>query len=79
VAVANTSTRPCAYHMIAQKGFSEEYPEARELLAGVFLPLEENAAINLAVNNGQTMDKAIQDWIDTHQDRLKRWENIKRY
>jgi len=70
---------PCAYHLIAQKGFSEEYPEAREVLAGVYVPLEEIVAINTAVNDGQTMDQAIQAWIDANGELIERWENIKSY
>lgn len=70
---------PCAYHMIAQSGFSKNQPEARELLAAIYVPIEEITAINMAVNNGQTMDKAIQGWIAANGERLKRWENIKKY
>jgi glycine betaine/proline transport system substrate-binding protein len=70
---------PQSYALIAQEGFSEENPEARELLAGVFMPIDEVRDINAAVNDGQTMDQAIQDWVDAHSDRLERWENIKSY
>ena len=68
---------PQSYNLIAQKGFSEANPEAREILAGVFLPIDEIAAINSAVADGQSMDAAIQDWIDGHGLLLERWSNIK--
>ena len=32
-----------------------------------------------AVNDGQTMDQAIQAWIDANGELLERWENIKSY
>jgi glycine betaine/proline transport system substrate-binding protein len=70
---------PQSYHLIAQEGFSEENPEAREILAGVFMPIDEVRDINAAVNDGQTLDQAIQAWVDAHGDRLERWENIKSY
>ena len=35
-------------------------------------------AINGAVKDGKSMDEAVKDWIDSHADLLKRWENIKR-
>lgn len=70
---------PQSYNLIAQKGFSEANPEAREILAGVFLPIADIAAINSAVAGGQTMDAAIQSWIDSHGLLLERWSNTKSY
>ena len=68
-----------SYNVIAQEGFSEENPEAREILAGVFLPIDDVRDINAAVSDGQTMDEAIGDWIDANGDLIERWENIKSY
>lgn len=68
---------PQSYYWIGKKGFSEENPHAREVLASVYVPLADITAINSAVNEGKTMDEAVKDWIDTHADLLKRWENIK--
>lgn len=70
---------PQAYVVIAQKGFSEENPEAREILAGVYMPIDDVSTINSAVVDGKTMDAAIQEWIDSHADLMKRWSNIKEY
>src|SRR5262245_61452892 len=70
---------PQSYNLIAQKGFSEENPEAREILASVFLPIDQVRAINAAVSDGKTMDEAIQAWIDANGELIKRWENIKSY
>ena len=70
---------PTAYNVIAPKGFSEENPEAREILASIFMPIDDVRAINVAVNDGKTMDQAIADWIAANQGLIERWENIKKY
>lgn len=65
------------YYWIGQKGFSEEYPHAREAMASVYVPLADITAINSAVNDGKTMDQAVASWIEDHADLIKRWQNIK--
>ena len=70
---------PQSYNLIAQEGFSEENPEARELLAGVFMPIDQVREINAAVSDGQTMDQAIQAWIEANDELIERWETIKSY
>ena len=70
---------PQSLNMIAQKGFSERYPEARELLAGIFVSRDDIAAISSAVKDGKTTDAAVKDWINAHADLIKRWQNIKGY
>ena len=67
------------YYWIGQKGFSAQNPQAREVIASVYVPLADISAINSAVNDGKTMDQAVKDWTDNHADLLKRWENIKKY
>jgi glycine betaine/proline transport system substrate-binding protein len=68
---------PQSYYWIGHKGFAEEHPHARELIASVFVPLEVNTLINGEVKDGKTMEQAVKDWTDGHADLLKRWENIK--
>ncbi|WP_421402611.1 glycine betaine ABC transporter substrate-binding protein [Agrobacterium fabrum] len=68
---------PQSYYWIGQKGFSAQYPHAREVIASVYVPLADITAINGAVNDGKTMDQAVKEWTDTHADLLKRWQNIK--
>ncbi|WP_174021563.1 glycine betaine ABC transporter substrate-binding protein [Agrobacterium fabrum] len=68
---------PQSYYWIGQKGFSAQYPHAREVIASVYVPLADITAINGAVSEGKTMDQAVKEWTDTHADLLKRWENIK--
>lgn len=70
---------PQSYYWIGQDGFSAENPEARELIASVFVPKDEITAINGAVNDGKSMDEAIAEWIAAHGDLIERWSNIKSY
>lgn len=67
-----------SYYWIGQKGFSEEYPHAREVIASVYVPLADITAINGMVNDGKSMDEAVATWIEAHADLIKRWENIKK-
>src|SRR5262245_2869203 len=69
---------PQSYYWIGHKGFVESHPHAREILASVYVPLEDIRAINGAVKDGKTMDQAVADWISSHADLIKRWENIKK-
>lgn len=68
---------PQGYYWIGKKGFSADMPHAREVVASVYVPLADITAINGAVSDGKTMDQAVADWIGSHADLLKRWENIK--
>jgi glycine betaine/proline transport system substrate-binding protein len=70
---------PQGYYWIGQDGFSAANPEARELIASVFVPKANITAINAAVKDGKPMDEAIADWIAANADLLERWENIKSY
>src|SRR5215813_7687996 len=62
-----------SYYWIGQKGFAEKYPHAREVMAGVYVPLADITVINAAVKDGKSMDDAIADWIKSHADLIKRW------
>ncbi|MFT3689317.1 glycine betaine ABC transporter substrate-binding protein [Paenirhodobacter sp.] len=68
---------PQTYYWIAQKGFAEADPFARETIASVYVPIEEISKINVAVADGKTMDQAVADWIAAHGDLIARWENNK--
>lgn len=70
---------PQGYYWIGQKGFSASNPQAREVIASVYVPLPDITAINGAVKDGKSMDEAIKDWTDSHAELLKRWNNIKKY
>lgn len=68
---------PQTYYWVGQKGFSAANPEAREIIASVYLPLADITSINSAVSEGKTMDQAIRDWATAHADLIARWEDIK--
>lgn len=68
---------PQGYYWIGHKGFSQDYPRAREVMASVYVPLADITAINGEVKDGKTLDQAVKSWTDSHADLLKRWENIK--
>jgi glycine betaine/proline transport system substrate-binding protein len=70
---------PQGYYWIGQEGFSAANPEARELIASVFVPHADITAINGAVQDGKSMDEAIADWTAANADLLERWETIKSY
>ena len=70
---------PQGYYWIGQKGFSEADPQAREVIASVFVPKDDITEMNGAVKDGKTMDEAVADWVAAHGDLLRRWENIKSY
>lgn len=67
-----------SYYWIANKGFSAKYPQARELIAGVYLPLEDNNEINLALGSGKKLDEIMKGWFADNADLMKRWSNIKK-
>ena len=69
---------PQSYYWIGHKGFSEQFPHAREVIASVYVPLADITAINGEVKDGKTMEQAVKDWTDAHADLIKRWENIKK-
>jgi len=65
------------YYWVGHKGFSESYPHAREVMAGVYVPLADITRINTEVKDGKTMDEAVKGWTDSHAELMKRWANIK--
>lgn len=67
-----------SYYWIGNKGFSAKYPQARELIAGVYLPLEDNNEINLALGSGKKLDEVMKGWFADNADLMKRWSNIKK-
>ncbi|MCJ8207930.1 glycine betaine ABC transporter substrate-binding protein [Pseudomonas sp. RGM2987] len=65
------------YYWVGHKGFSEAFPHAREVMAGVYVPLADITQINSEVKDGKTMDEAVKGWTDSHAELMKRWANIK--
>ena len=67
-----------SYYWIANRGFSAKYPVARELIAGVYLPLDDINDINLGLADGKKLDDLMKGWYASHADLMKRWSNIKK-
>ena len=62
-----------AYFWLAKKGFAQENPEARELIASVFVNIEDVTALAAEINNGKTMEQAVDAWWEAHADLVDRW------
>lgn len=69
---------PQTYYWIADRGFSAKYPVARELIASVYLPLDDVNSIDFAMSQGKKLDDVMKDWYASHADLMKRWSNIKK-
>jgi len=69
---------PQTYYWLANKGFSAKQPVARELIAGVYLPLDDLNDINHAMSDGKKLDDLMSAWYASHGDLMKRWSNIKK-
>ncbi len=67
------------YYWIGQKGFSEKNPQAREIIASIFIPISDIRAINGEINDGKSVDEAVKSWIAKNSDLIGRWENNKKY
>lgn len=67
---------PQAYYWIANEGFSESHPRARNIIASIFVPREVIISISADVNDGQSMQAAVEDWLKAHENRVQRWKAI---
>lgn len=64
------------YHWIGTRGFSTANPHAREVIAAVYVPLADINAINGALNDGQTVQEAVADWLEGNADLVSRWQAV---
>lgn len=64
---------PQAYYWIAKKGFSEKHPHARESLATVYVPIKDITAMTADMNNGKTIEQAVDAWWEQNQARINKW------
>ncbi len=67
-----------SYYWVAQKGFAAANPQARELIAGVYLPLDDINDINTSMAEGKKLDDVMKVWFANNADIMKRWSNIKK-
>ena len=68
---------PQADYWIANKEFAKTYPHAKQLIASVYLPLDNITSMNSQVKDGKTMDQAVDAWVSQHAALFKRWTNVK--
>jgi len=62
-----------SHYWIGRKGFSNNNPQAREALASIFVPIEDIRAINEQINDGKTMQQAVDAWWNANQELIQRW------
>ena len=67
---------PQSYYWIAKKGFSEQNPHLREVLASMYVPIETVTAVNGAVKDGATEDQALDSWWKDNADLVARWSQL---
>ncbi|PVZ41203.1 glycine betaine ABC transporter substrate-binding protein [Pseudomonas sp. CC120222-01a] len=61
------------YYWIAKKGFSNANPRVREALASVYVPIDDITAINMWVNQGMTMQQAVEKWWGQNTRLVDKW------
>lgn len=64
---------PQSYYWIGGKGFSAENPGVREALASVFVPIEDITQINGDMNDGMSVEQAVDAWWDNHAELIEKW------
>ncbi len=64
---------PQTYYWIGKKGYSAADNHRREALATVFVPLDDITAINGQMNDGKTVEQAVDAWWESHAQLIERW------
>ena len=72
----NGQQPPQSYYWIGRKGFIQDYPKAREVMAGVFVPLEDNIKMTGYIKEGLKADQAVDKWLGENQLVSERWMAI---
>jgi glycine betaine/proline transport system substrate-binding protein len=72
----NVQQPPQSYYWIGRKGFIQDYPKAREIMAGVFVPLEDNIKMTGYIKDGLKADQAVDKWLGDNQLVTERWMTI---
>jgi glycine betaine/proline transport system substrate-binding protein len=68
-----TFSPPQAYYWIAQKGFSEKNPHARETVASVYIPINDIGEVVAEINDGKSIDQAVDGWWTKNQKLVDKW------
>lgn len=72
----NIQEPPQSYYWLGRKGFVKDFPKLRELMAGVYVPLEDNITMTGYIKEGITADQAVDRWMSTQPELPKRWMAI---
>lgn len=64
---------PQTYYWLGRKGFSKEFPMTREIISGVFVPLEDNIQMTGYIKEGLSAEKAVEKWMKQNQSLTERW------
>jgi len=64
---------PQSHYWIGRKGFSANHPRAREALASIYISIEDIRTINGQINDGLSMQQAVEAWWNKNQDLIQRW------
>jgi len=67
---------PQSYYWIAKKGFSAENAHAREAIASVYVPIDDVTAINGAMNDGKTVEQAVDEWWEKNAALVDKWSQM---
>jgi len=67
---------PQSIYWVGRKGFFDNDARARELVATVYVPLAEVVDMMTAMNDGKTIEQAVDGWWDSHQALVEKWSVI---
>lgn len=67
---------PQTYYWIAKKGFSAQDAHLREALASVYVPIRDVSAINSEMNNGKTVEQAVDEWWQKNSALVDKWSEM---
>jgi len=63
-----------SHHWIGKKGFSANNPKAREVLASIYIPVEDIRKMGAQINQGASHEQAVDTWWQQNQDLINRWK-----
>jgi len=63
-----------SHHWVGKKGFFANNPKAREVLASIYIPIEDIRMMGALINQGSSHEEAIDTWWQQNQDLIKRWK-----
>jgi len=63
-----------SHYWIGQKGFSINNPKAREILASIYIPIEDIREMGAWINQGASHEQAAERWWQENQDLINRWK-----